>query len=59
VYQLDFPVDFEYVHNVFHVSQLRKYIPDLDHAIIIESIEFTADLAYEECPVQIVDHRVK
>ena len=33
-YWLDLPVDLEHVHNVFHMSQLRKYVPDLDHVII-------------------------
>jgi len=32
-YHLDLLVEFEHVHNVFHISQLRKYIPDPDHSI--------------------------
>jgi len=27
-YRLDLPVELKHVHNVFHISQLRKYIPD-------------------------------
>jgi len=46
-YQLDLPVELEHVHDVFYVSQLKKYIPDLDHTIISEPIEITEDLVYE------------
>mgnify|MGYP001096796851 CR=1 FL=1 len=44
VYRLDLPIKLEEVHNMFHVSQLRKYIPNLDHIIITEPIEVTEDL---------------
>ena len=27
-YRLALPLEIEKIHNVFHVSQLRKYIPD-------------------------------
>jgi len=42
-YWLDLPIDLEHAHNVFHISQLRKYIPDPDHAIVTEPIEVTED----------------
>ena len=32
-YRLALPPVLERMHNVFHVSQLRKYIPDPDHII--------------------------
>jgi len=44
---------------VFHISQLRKYIPDPNHTIASEPIEITADLVYEEQPIQILDRRIK
>jgi len=53
------PVEFEHVHNLFHISQLQKYIPDLDHVVVTEPIEVTEDLVYEECPIQILDCRIK
>jgi len=58
-YWLDLLVDLEHVHNVFHVSQLRKYVSDPDHAIIDETIAISEDLAYEEHPIQILDRKVK
>ena len=57
-YRLELPVELEHVLNVFHISQLRKYIPDPDHTIVSEPIDIE-DLVYEECPVEILDRRIK
>ena len=38
-YRLDLPVELEHVHNVFHISLLRKYVPDPDHTIVSEPLE--------------------
>ena len=46
------PVDPEHVHKVFHISQLRKYVPDLDRAIITKPSEVTEDLVYEDRPIE-------
>ena len=51
-YCLDLPVELEHVHNVFHISQLRKYIPNPNQTIASEPIEITVDLVYEEQPMQ-------
>ena len=32
-YKLDLPEEFSRVHNVFHISMLRKYIPDPSHVM--------------------------
>ena len=58
-YRLELPVELEHVHNVFHISQLRKYIPDPDHIIVSKPIDIAEDLVYEERPVEILDHRIK
>jgi len=42
-YRLDLSVGLEHVHIVFHISQLRKYTPDPNHAIVSEPIEITED----------------
>jgi len=47
-YRLELPTELEHVHNVFHISQLRKYIPDPSHAIITEPVEIAENLMYEE-----------
>ena len=58
-YRLDLLIGLEDVHNLFHVSQLRKYVLDPDHAVITELIKVILNLAYEERPIQILDRRVE
>ena len=58
-YRLDLPEEFSRVHNVFHISMLRKYIPDPSHAMEALEIELRDDLSYEEQPVQILGREEK
>jgi len=58
-YRLDLLVELEHVHNMFHISKLRMYTPDLNLTNVSEPIEITADLVYEEQPIQTLDHRIK
>ena len=51
-YRLDLPEELSRVHNVFHISMLRKYIPDPSHVLKALEIELRDDLSYEEQPVQ-------
>ena len=43
-YRLDLGNELQYVHNVFHVSMLKKYIRDPSHVIQQEPIELHEDL---------------
>ena len=45
------------MHSAFLTSHLRKYISDLDHAIITKAIAVTKGLVYEEHLVQY--HKIK
>ena len=45
------------VHNVFHVSMLRKYIPDPSHVLNYEPLKIKDNLTYEEVPIQILDRK--
>ena len=45
------------VHEVFHVSILRRYTPDLAHVVDWGEIEVDTDGTFEEGPVCIVDSR--
>ena len=58
-YRLALPPSLSGVHNVFHVSMLRKYISNPSHILSNEPLELSQDLSYEERPVQILDRRVK
>ena len=51
-YRLDLSEEFSLVYNVFHISMLRKYIPDPSQVLEIPEIELRGDLSYEEQPVQ-------
>ncbi|GKV13390.1 hypothetical protein SLEP1_g24400 [Rubroshorea leprosula] len=58
-YQLELPGNLASVHDVFHVSLLRKYIPDPIHIIDPEPIQLREDLTYDEHPIRILDFKEK
>ena len=45
------------VHEVFHVSMLRKYAPNLAHVVDWGQIEVNTDGTFKEGPVCILDSR--
>ena len=45
------------VHEVFHVSMLRKYTPDPAHVVDLRQIEVDTDGTFEEGLVCILDSR--
>ena len=47
------------VHNVFHVSMLRKYEPDPSHIVMWSEIPIRGDLTYEEHPIMILERELK
>ena len=58
-YRLELPEELSRVYNVFHISMLRKYIPDPSHVLETLEIELRDDLSYEEQPVQILGREEK
>ncbi|XP_074288790.1 uncharacterized protein LOC141613946 [Silene latifolia] len=58
-YRLALPPALDRVHNVFHVSQLRKYESDPSHVLEVEMIELDNALTYVETPKEILDRKVK
>jgi hypothetical protein len=56
-YRLALPPRLSRVHDVFHVSMLRKYVADPSHVLQEQPIRLREDLTYEEKPVQILDRR--
>ncbi|KAA3459064.1 DNA/RNA polymerases superfamily protein [Gossypium australe] len=58
-YRLRLPSDLDKIHNVFHVSMLRRYRSDPSHVISPSKIEIHPDLAYEEEPIRILAREVK
>ena len=58
-YKLDLPQEMTSIHNVFHVSMLKKYIPDPSHVIQLQLIQIQEDMSYEEKPIEILDRKTK
>ncbi|KAL4388250.1 hypothetical protein GQ457_09G016270 [Hibiscus cannabinus] len=58
-YRLALPPEFDKIHNVFHVSILRRYRSDPSHVLEPEEVELNPDLSYEEEPIQILDREIK
>ena len=58
-YKLALPPSLPVVHPVFHVSMLRKYIPDESHEISLDSVELGPDLTFEEEPIAILDRQIR
>ena len=58
-YRLELPQDLERIHDVFHVSIVRKYIVDLSHVLEAPPIELKEDFSFEVQLVGIVNQRLK
>ena len=56
-YQLALSPSMTGVHEVFHVSMLRKYTPDPAHVVDWGQIEVDTDRTFEEGLVCILDSR--
>ena len=54
-YRLALPLSLSSVHEVFHVSMLRKYTPDPNHIVDWGELVFDADGTFEEGPMRIMD----
>ncbi|XP_031108724.1 uncharacterized protein LOC116013216 [Ipomoea triloba] len=58
-YRLALPAVMDRVHNVFHVSQLKKYVYDTSHVLQPEDVTLDENLSYEEKPVKILDTKTR
>ena len=45
------------LHDVFHISMLRKYIPYETHVIKFDILEIQTDLSFEKKSMQIVKYK--
>ncbi|KAL8098574.1 hypothetical protein AgCh_031382 [Apium graveolens] len=56
-YELALPPNLQQVHNVFHISMLRKYHQDAKDIVEYEHLDMQPDLTYVEQPVRITDQK--
>jgi hypothetical protein len=54
-YQLELPASISDVHNVFHVSQLKKCLRVPEEQLPMEELSVQGDLTYTEYPIKILD----
>ncbi|KAK2451447.1 hypothetical protein QL285_010502 [Trifolium repens] len=58
-YRIALPLILSQIHDVFHVSQLRKYVPDPSHVITPDDIQLKENLSFEVPPVKIADRKME
>ncbi|GKE06045.1 hypothetical protein Tco_1398063 [Tanacetum coccineum] len=58
-YKLELPEELSRVHNMFHVSNLKKCHADEPLAVPLDGLHFDDKLHFVEEPVEIVDREVK
>lgn len=58
-YRLALPTELQKMHDVFHVSIIKRYWSNPSHVISMEEIEIQPDLSYEEELVEILAREVK
>ena len=61
-YRVDLPEKMAGVHNVFHVSQLRKFVHDPDMTISpdqLDDVEVEPEAVGNRKPIHIVEHDTK
>ncbi|WVZ96414.1 hypothetical protein U9M48_042052 [Paspalum notatum var. saurae] len=56
-YRLELPPHLATVHDVFHVSQLKKCLRVPEEVIDTSQIQIEPDLTYEEHPIKILDQK--
>jgi hypothetical protein len=56
-YRLRLPRSLSAVHNVFHVSQLKKCLRIPDQTMDISDVNLDPDLTYSEHPIRVLDQK--
>jgi hypothetical protein len=54
-YQLELPPQLSDVHDIFHISQLKKCLRVPEEQLTMEDLNAKEDLSYQEYPVKILE----
>ncbi|KAD0683017.1 hypothetical protein E3N88_43860 [Mikania micrantha] len=58
-YRLELPPELDNVHDVFHVSNLKKCLADESLIVPLKEIQIDEKLQFREEPVEVMDREVK
>nr|GEV15568.1 retrotransposon protein, putative, Ty3-gypsy subclass [Tanacetum cinerariifolium] len=58
-YRLELPQQLSRVHNMFHMSNLKKCLPDESLVIPLEELHVDDNLHFVEEPVEVMDREIK
>ena len=58
-FRVALPLDLAGTHDVFHISMLRKYVPNLDLEVEYKPLKIQEGLRDTEEPVKIMDWKEK
>jgi hypothetical protein len=56
-YQVELPSKLSGVHNVFHVSQLKRFLKPPTDVVVEDTIPLEPDLTYKAYPTKILDQQ--
>jgi hypothetical protein len=56
-YQVELPAKLSGVHNVFHVSQLKKCLKPPTDVVVEDTIPLEPDLTYKAHPIRVLDQQ--
>jgi hypothetical protein len=56
-YQVELPARLSGVHNMFHVSQLKRCLKLLADVVIEDTIPLEPDLTYKAHPIKVLDQQ--
>ncbi|KAI3768632.1 hypothetical protein L2E82_19462 [Cichorium intybus] len=58
-YKLELPDELRGIHNVFHISHLRKTLHDESARVSLAEVQLNKKLQYQEQPEEILDKKIK
>jgi hypothetical protein len=56
-YRVELPSELSGIHNVFHVSQLKRCLKPLTDVVVKDTIPLEPDLTYKAYPIKILEQQ--